>query len=250
MKYVSQATVIVVIFLLSLTPAIADSVDQLGTRLLQLRSDVENLNNELVLMREEHKQRMKQMYAQAAELESSVETQQRRSDKLRKSLKLNQQTLKKYDVGADRLKPVIVDGLDRLDAYMLKTIPFKLQERRAAVQSLRQDLGDSVVPAQKVAVGLWALIEDEIRMSRENGVFRQPVYLNGETVLADVARLGSSMLFFKTSDERWGYASRANNQWQYTLSEENQQQIAALFDALGKQIRTGYFQLPNVLAKP
>jgi len=97
---------------------------------------------------------------------------------------------------------------------------------------------------------MWAFIEDEIRLSKENGIYQQTIDLNGEQVLADIAKLGTVLMYFQTGDKRVGMASRAaDGNWHYIETTQNKEieQIALLFDSLKKQIRQGYFELPNPL---
>ena len=94
---------------------------------------------------------------------------------------------------------------------------------------------------------LWSFYEDELRLTRENALYSQIIPLEGDRVLADVAKLGTVALYFQTRDERVGQAVRNGNNWQFIAIEDraDQQQIEVLFDSLQKQIRTGYFELPN-----
>ena len=67
----------------------------------------------------------------------------------------------------------------------------------------------------------------------------------------DVARVGMVAMFFKTSDDAYGYVTRQNGDWAYVITEDGdeKEQIAGLFDAFKKQIRTGFFTIPNQLPK-
>ena len=104
---------------------------------------------------------------------------------------------------------------------------------------------------ERAANKLWAFYEDEIRLTKENGVFRQSININGEERLVDVARVGMVAMFFKTSDDAYGYVTRQNGDWAYVITEDSdeKEQIAGLFDAFKKQIRTGFFTIPNQLPK-
>jgi hypothetical protein len=57
------------------------------------------------------------------------------------------------------------------------------------------------------------------------------------------------MLFFQAPDKRVGYAVKKDDSYAYKVltKEEDIKQIKTLFDALNKQIRTGYFSIPNAL---
>jgi hypothetical protein len=57
------------------------------------------------------------------------------------------------------------------------------------------------------------------------------------------------MLFFKTGDGRVGHAVREGSTWTArTLQDaEDRKRVLHLFDSFKKQIRTGYFEIPNAL---
>ena len=96
---------------------------------------------------------------------------------------------------------------------------------------------------------LWAFIEDEFRITKDNAIQRQTIDLDGEKMLADVAKLGTVMLLFRTDDGRFGTVRKDGMSWRFEVAdnEDDQKRIATLFDALGKQIRQGFFELPNAL---
>ena len=110
-------------------------------------------------------------------------------------------------------------------------------------------MSNSVITAQRGVNRLWAFIEDEIRISRENAIYSQSVVIDGNNVLVDIAKLGSVMMFFRTRDMEYGRAVYSPGGWRYELleSSSDQEQVARLFDSLRKQIRQGYFELPATL---
>jgi len=97
---------------------------------------------------------------------------------------------------------------------------------------------------------LWAFFEDEFRLTRENGLHNQTLALGNERVLAEVVKIGAMALYFRTPDGRFGQAVRDDSGWRFVLASDrdSQRRIAALFDALRKQIRQGYFELPMLAA--
>jgi len=88
-----------------------------------------------------------------------------------------------------------------------------------------------------------------LRLTKEIGIFKQQITVGGEEKIAKVAKIGSTMLFFITPDEQMGYAKKSADKYTFVAVDdtESKKEIHALFDALLKQIRTGYFTLPNAL---
>ena len=69
-------------------------------------------------------------------------------------------------------------------------------------------------------------------------------------MLVDVAKLGTVFLFFQTKDNQGGMAKKlAAGGWKFEIATaaDDRERIRNLFDSLKKQIRQGYFELPNPL---
>ncbi len=227
----------------------ADSLDNLAKSLIEIRSEVEQLQADLDMDKQSHRQRMETLGSQLTDLTIENQRQQVALEKLQQSLVKYREAKVQSDQNAESLVPVLLTSIDKVNAYVSKSLPFQIEGRLSELAKLREKIETGALDPKKAANRLWALIEDEIRLSRENAVYSQTIDLNGESLLVDVAKLGSVMLFFKTSDERYGKAVRHENEWRFV--ELNQpkakEQVSALFDSLKKQIRQGYFELPNAL---
>ena len=68
-------------------------------------------------------------------------------------------------------------------------------------------------------------------------------------MLADIARVGMMMMYFRLDGERYGYFKRDGESWNTVMISDEQasRQVSNLFDAFSKQIRSGSFVLPNAL---
>ncbi len=168
-------------------------------------------------------------------------------EKLQQAISKHKETTESAKKSENSLVPVIIDAIASLDGIVQKGLPFKVEERLGALAELKQQVQSNPLDSKKAANRLWAFVEDELRISRENGVYSQTITLNGEQVLVDVAKLGSVMLYFQASNKRVGKAVKKDNAWQFVEfnQEEEKQKVALLFDSLKKQIRQGYFELPN-----
>ncbi|MFZ8934416.1 MAG: DUF3450 family protein [Bacteriovoracaceae bacterium] len=132
---------------------------------------------------------------------------------------------------------------------MNKGLPFKITERNKALDELDKQVSKGIVDPFKGANRLWAFVEDEFRMAKENGIYQQTIQINGQERLVSVAKIGMMMLFFKTSDNKYGWATKTSKGWNYKYASTKieKDQVFTLFDSLKKQIRTGYFEIPNTL---
>jgi hypothetical protein len=233
--------------LLASAPLLAQSAaDPLTDRLIRLRSEVEQVNSELELLREEQRTTLAGLAAQRAELSASVDRQQLAAREAQR--KLDEANARVAEAGAsgDGLRPLLDAAVDGLVAQVAAGLPFKREERLAELEAFRTQVGNGSLPPARAVNRLWAFFEDEFRLTRENSLQSQTIELDGERLLADVAKLGSMVLYFRTQDGRVGQAVSSDGGWRFVSTDDAtaQRQIRGLFDALRKQIRQGYFELP------
>lgn len=224
----------------------AQKADQLSENLIRLRGEVEQLNSELELLREEQRVGLQNLNAQKADLDNQLKRQQLASRESAKKLAEQQQETAEAGVAGDELSPVLVESAEQLKRWIQSGLPFKTAERVGEVDKFITDLKTGAVPASRGVNRLWAFFEDEIRLTRDVAIHSQTVTVDGEAVLADVAKLGNMAMFYQTQDGKVGRAVKVGSTWSFepVTDEAKLEQIAQLFDSLRKQIRQGFFTLP------
>ena len=227
------------------------AAEPLAERLIALRGEVEQLNSELELTREEQRTTLAGLNAQKAELKASGDRQQLAARDAQTKLDEAYAEAAEQGTSGDALQPVLLEAIDQLDARIAAGLPFKVDERRGELQSLRTDILSGVLPGARAANRLWAFYEDEIRLTRENGLHNQTIDVADERVLAEVAKVGAMALYFRTPDGRYGQAVQRGGKWVFELAagDDQRRAIAGLFDAYRKQIRQGFFTLPVLAAE-
>jgi len=167
---------------------------------------------------------------------------ERELDKVRKEIK-------EAGKNTEGLKPIVLKSLTMMEDNIKASLPFKTQERIAELEKIRSQLESDLITGQKALALTWNTYGDAIRMSKENGLFKQTISIKGQDRLAEVARIGTVAMYFKLPDDIVGYASKDAKGWYYkeAVSKQEQDQILALFDSFKKQIRSGYFTLPNAI---
>jgi hypothetical protein len=223
------------------------NLEALAEELVRIRGEVESLNAELNRMQEQHRNEMSSLAAQKGELEATLRREQLRVDQLEEDLARNRERAEQAGIAGESLVPVAQDAIASLRQHIQGSLPFKPQERLAAVEEIETQLQAGSLSPPRAVNRLWGFFEDELRLTRENGLYSQVIDLNGEEVLADVARLGTVAMYFKTRDGHYGQAEQRGGDWRFTRLDERAaiQRVDALFESLRKQIRTGYFELPN-----
>ena len=245
-KTVAQSSAALALFFGTLH---ADSVTNLTEEVITLRSEVEALHGELDDEKEALKSKIKSLAMQKSELEANIRREETRIKQLKDSIAKQREIIVKNSSGSQKLIPIIVEAADKMERVVAASLPFKKQDRLDVLKELKSNLQSSLITPEKAANKLWAFCEDEIRLTKENGIFRQSVTLGDEERLADVARIGMVAMYFKTGSDELGYVKKSGDNWEYVLTEDSseREQIAMLFDAFKKQIRSGFFTIPNTL---
>lgn len=224
-----------------------DSLDALAEELVSLRGQVESLNTELNRMQDQHRAEMNSLAAQKGDLEATRRREELRIRQLEQDLEQNRERASEAGVAGEALIPVAYEIIDEMEARVRTGFPFKTEDRMTALEEIRNQIESGAIDPPRAINRLWRLYEDELRITRDNGLYSQVIPLGGDRVLADIAKIGAVAIYFQTRDGRSGFVTRAGDDWNFNIAEArtDREQIAQLFDSLKKQIRTGYFELPN-----
>ncbi|AKS42233.1 DUF3450 family protein [Wenzhouxiangella marina] len=246
-RFVTGVAVLSVSLTLSLPISAQDSLDNLAAELVRMRGEVEQLNAELTSLSEQHRAEMNALAAQKGDLEATRRREDLRIRQLEQDLADNRERAAQAGLAGEALVPIAEDIISSLQAAIEQGLPFKTDDRLNALAEIQAQLESGAQAPPRIINRLWSFYEDELRLTRENGLYSQVIPLGGERVLADVAKLGTVAMYFQTRDGRMGQVARAGEGWTFVELEsgEDRNQIETLFDSLKKQIRSGYFTLPN-----
>lgn len=223
-------------------------LEALAERLVDLRGEVESIHDDIQSMQRTHDSRMTSLSQRRAELAAQIQRQELELQKLRSSFVEIRKKAEAREEAAAALEPLVMDLIARLEDHVKTALPFKREERMGELKEIRRRMENDEISLSRAVNQLWTFVEDEIRLCKENGLFRQTIVLDGEEQLVDVVRLGMVMLFFEADDGTYGHAQRANEQWSFVTLEGDRKELAAnLFDSFERQVRTGYFEIPNAL---
>lgn len=224
-------------------------VAKLAAKLASLRGEVESLSSELSGQKQKLARQLRSLGAQQGELDAVINRERLRLEQLQARVAKRRREVDQRGDKLRALRPVVVAAAAALAASIDSGLPFKRDERRRAVVEIVERMQAKVVAPDVALARLWTRLSDELRLTRESGLYRQQLELDGQKQLVDVARIGMVLLYFRTSNGRYGMAQRRDTSWRFVLlsSPAHRRQIAQLFDALKKRIRSGLFSLPNGL---
>ncbi len=221
--------------------------DSRAEALARLRREVETLSTELGEQKEDARGRLRAIDAQKVELDVQILREELRLAQVAGEAEARRAELASHATRGADLAPAVQAAIARMRAVVAAGLPFHLQDRLAEMDTLSSQLTAASLTPEAAAARLWAFTEDELRLSRENGLDRQVVQVDGAEVLADVARLGMVALYFRTEGGVVGMVTRADGAWRWTRLDDREQQkaVGLLFDKLKHGVRTGAFVLPN-----
>ena len=202
------------------------------------------------ISKEKHSSRMSALSSQLADLSVEERRQKVSIEKLQHSIEKISESSQQAALSGESLKPVLLKTLAIYKRYVQKGFPFKVADRAKTIDDLQNNIANDLVDPNRAVNQLWSLFEDEIRLSKENGIYQQTIKLDGEKILADIAKIGTVFLYFQTKDNQVGMAKKyPDSGWKFVTvdSSNDSERITKLFDSLKKQIRQGYFELPNPL---
>ena len=211
-----------------------------------LRAEVARMAEEVSTREEAHRMRLRSLETQRADLELQIRRAEAQTGALTDALAtLAEETEAPIDDAL--LQAKLVASAPALRETMLAGLPFRVDERLADFDDLVAQIKSGKVTPGQGAARLWAWVEDERRLSRENGVDRQTITLDGREVMVEVARLGMVALFYRTPTGQVGRAVKTEGDWTWSPMDDrdDRSQVNELFSALTRGVRTGWFELPG-----
>lgn len=233
-------------------PAAADRGAGLAASLVELRSEVEQLTDALEDARRSRRSQAQSFAARKAQLEAELQREELRVRQLGEARARKQGEIEAAKADDAALLPVVAVGAEAMKRHIGRSIPFRREARLDAVAEIERKLDEGLLTPRSALSRLWALVEDELRMTRDTGLYRETVEIDGAPMMVDVVRVGAVAMYLRTGDGRVGTVSRVAGEWRTVMldAEVEQARVAALFDGFKKQIRVGFYTLPNVLPAP
>ena len=223
--------------------------EELVDSIIALRGDVENLYTDIKENKQRYNAQMKSLSMQITDSEAQINRKTTTIKLAKNELEKIKLKIEETATGNSEIRPLVMNALSLLETSIKEGIPFMVEQRVADLHKIESDLKVGVITNEKALALTWASYDDLIRLTKEIGIFKQQIEFGDKKILAKVAKIGSVALFFSTPNEEVGFVVKEGNTYAYKhiIDPEDIKKIVALFDALQKQIRTGYFELPNAL---
>jgi hypothetical protein len=230
-------------------PVLADDTSALAARLANLRGEVEQLASQLNAKSTEQRETLRSMSRQRADLELEVTREETRVQKLVSEIAKRRTEIAEKKAKGDRRAPLVDESMSGLRSYVEASLPFRKPERLASLDKIQEQYKTGLLTPSRALQRLWSFVEDEFRLTKESGLYKQTIRVDDEERLAEVIRVGMVMLFYKTEDGKVGKVRGKDGKFDYVSVDDPTQQklVLELFTSFKKQIRVGFFELPNGL---
>ena len=227
----------------------AETNKELVNSIIALRGDVERLYTDIKENKERYNTEMKSLSLQITDSEAQINRENTALKLAQTELQKVTSQIQETSSGNEEIKPLVLNAITLLEQAIKEGIPFMVEGRVADLHKIKSDLEAGLITNEKALSLVWVSLDDTIRLTKEIGLFKQQIDFKGQKVLAQIAKLGSVAMFFSTPSNQVGFVVKKDGAYEYKqmTDPEDVKKIVALFDALQKQIRTGFFELPNAL---
>ena len=227
-----------------------DALSNLAAQIAEKRAEVESLSSRLSLVKTDYNEQLRSLATQQTDIETQIKREELRLEQVRRDISEYEARLRDNRASMQQIRPVLIKALGGLSEYTAKGLPFQVDERLLEIDRLEKLTEDSRTDPGMLLARIWNLIESEFRLTSESGIYRQTIIVEGESQLVEVARLGMALMYFRTFDGRYGAAVPESGGWRYVYinGREEVNQVDELFTAIRKNLREGYFELPNPLS--
>jgi hypothetical protein len=229
------------------TSAWAEDLDSRAAQLANLRREVETLSADLASRKEDLRADLRAIDGQKSEILVQIRREELRLAQVQGEAEARSAELATHASRGESLAPAVLSAISGVRDVVAHGLPLRLAERLGDLDALRAQLEGGTLNPEQAAARLWAFAEDELRLSRENGLDRQVVSVGGEELLADVVHLGMVAMYFRAEGGRVGVAVRRGDTFAWELLEDGDavRQVGLLFDKMKHGVRSGAFLLPG-----
>ena len=228
-----------------------DSIQRDVESLSSMRTRIDTLSYQLRQVRNRAQHQEQALASKIAHIQMQVRQEKiRHATLLQKRQALLSET-RNIDARRTALLQPATDVLKHLKHHVELTLPYNHQARLQTLTRIEAALTSPDPEPVTALARLFEFIEDERTLNRELGIAQQVIHLNGTNLLVDVAHVGMAALYFKTADDRFGWAVPTGSSYRFEVFSDPDHTEAArtLFATLNDNQRTGYFNLPLTFPK-
>ena len=196
---------------------VANQTTPIAQAVSEMRADVDALAEQLESQRLASSEELSGLRAERAELQRQVRLEQIRRDTL---AQLFAERTKRVDEHEGRMRTLlspISRSVEVAKQYVSATLPFKREERLRRLNKIEGDLAVTHPDVGRALTNLWRFVEEEEAIAGEIGLAQQVIELDNRRLLAEVARVGMALMYFRLPTGELGWVVQSEAGWRYEL---------------------------------
>ncbi len=215
-------------------------------KLMQTRTEVETLSQEIDSLQREKQAYLEQWTQRKTDLESQVQKEQLRTLQLAEKTKRLESRVKIQAKTDPLAQKKLLSWIERFEVLVASTIPFLQDTRQVQIKNLKIRVQKAQEPLEFIFSDFWSFVENEMKLAQSNEYKVVDITLNGQLRKCEVARLGLQSLFVVTPDKKVLKAFKEAGVWKWKDVESSADQISvlSLVQNLKNKNGSGYYQLP------
>lgn len=213
-------------------PAVSHAANVTMAELAQLRVEVDQLASDLETERTAARDELAALRAERAELERQVRAARTRRATLDALRKEATEHAEAADEDARRWAQPMAAAVAAARTHVESGLPFARDARLKTLDRLELDLQAATPDYGRVLERLLRFVEEEQAMGGEVAFTQQRLEVEGEPQIVRVLRLGLALLYFRTEDDRVGWAIPATSGWEVEVLDDGPAEtVRARFEA-------------------
>ena len=201
-------------------PAVAHAAGVTAADLARLRGEVDQLASDVEAERTAARDELAALRSERAELERQVRAARARKATLEALRNEATKQAEAADEDARRWAQPMALAVAAARTHVERGIPFARDARLKTLERLELDLQAATPDYGRVLERLLRFVEEEEAMAGEVAYTQQRLEVEGAPQIVRVLRLGLALLYFRTEDDRVGWAVRRPAGWDVALLNE------------------------------
>lgn len=219
--------------------------DELARRILDLRSQVESQARELEEVRRKRATSLDPIHQRIAELDQGIRKE--RLKKIQLEEKLKTLNVSKASTLSNSEHKDLLEWAQTLEVKIGQGIPITLEDRKAKIAQLKIRIENKREHPFTLVSELWQLTEKEMKMAATNEYRTQEIQIEGKTVVAELARMGSIQAIFTLPSGESGYGFRDKGNWNWKLATNSQKEsLERVMGNFRQRKFSGLYELPTI----
>jgi DNA repair exonuclease SbcCD ATPase subunit len=214
-----------------------DALTKKTEYLRELKQKYHNSLNEWNSEKNKLNNKIRLLESQNSSLNKLLKKNSEIQSELNSKIKDLKSKLSKTDKIKKNFLPILINSVSSIKTYITNNVPFKLNKRLSELETLKNKLYDKNLSLKKKIDNIIVYLQNEIEYTISNEIYEKEILLNNEHKLVHIIRIGVSLVYFKSLDNKTaGIMKLDNNKKFYWHIFKNTDYIESVIE-LYKQLK-------------